>query len=102
MYNKVATDMNFVAREKEVTRMWKEKDIIRKSFHLRDGNPQFTFFDGPPTANGKPHIGHIETRGRSRSILAWTANPRSNSTGSNPSSRNARRAYGNTCMNGRR
>ena len=62
MYNKVATDMNFVAREKEVTRMWKEKDIIRKSFHLRDGNPQFTFFDGPPTANGKPHIGHIETR----------------------------------------
>ncbi|MCR4875700.1 MAG: isoleucine--tRNA ligase [Clostridiales bacterium] len=62
MYNKVSTDMNFVAREQEVTRMWKEKDIIRKSFHLRDGNPQFTFFDGPPTANGKPHIGHIETR----------------------------------------
>ncbi|MBQ9251341.1 MAG: isoleucine--tRNA ligase [Clostridia bacterium] len=62
MYNKVSTDMNFVAREQEVTKFWKEKDIIRKSFHLRDGNPQFTFFDGPPTANGKPHIGHIETR----------------------------------------
>ena len=62
MYNKVATDMNFVAREKKVSELWKEKDIIRKSFHLRDGNPQFTFFDGPPTANGKPHIGHIETR----------------------------------------
>ena len=62
MYNKVATDMNFVAREREVSEMWKEKDIVRKSFHLRDGNPQFTFFDGPPTANGKPHIGHIETR----------------------------------------
>ncbi len=62
MYNKVATDMRFVDREKEVSRLWKEKDIIRKSFHLRDGNPQFTFFDGPPTANGKPHIGHIETR----------------------------------------
>ena len=62
MYTKVSTDMNFVSREREVTRMWKEKDIIRKSFHLRDGNPQFTFFDGPPTANGKPHIGHIETR----------------------------------------
>ena len=62
MYRKVATDMNFVAREREVTELWKEKDIIRKSFHLRDGNPQFTFYDGPPTANGKPHIGHIETR----------------------------------------
>ena len=62
MYNKVSTDMNFVAREQEITRMWKEKDIVRKSFHLRDGAPQFTFFDGPPTANGKPHIGHIETR----------------------------------------
>ncbi len=62
MYNKVPTDMNFVSREREVAKMWKEKDIIRKSFRLRDGNPQFTFFDGPPTANGKPHIGHIETR----------------------------------------
>ena len=62
MYNKVATDMNFAAREKKMAEMWKEKDIIRKSFHHRDGNEQFTFFDGPPTANGKPHIGHIETR----------------------------------------
>ena len=62
MYHKVATDMNFVAREKQVTEMWKEKDIVRKSFHHRDGNEHFTFFDGPPTANGKPHIGHVETR----------------------------------------
>jgi len=62
MYNKVSTDMNFVAREREVSQLWKDKDIIRKSFHLRDGGDQFTFFDGPPTANGKPHIGHIETR----------------------------------------
>ena len=62
MYNKVATDMNFAAREKQTAAMWKEKDIIRKSFHHRDGNEQFTFFDGPPTANGKPHIGHVETR----------------------------------------
>ena len=62
MYNKVATDMNFAAREKQTAEMWKEKDIIRKSFHHRDGNEQFTFFDGPPTANGKPHIGHVETR----------------------------------------
>ncbi len=62
MYTKVATDMNFVAREKQVMDLWKEKDIIRKSFHHRDGCDHFTFFDGPPTANGKPHIGHIETR----------------------------------------
>ena len=62
MYNKVATDMNFPAREAEITRLWKEKDIIRKSFHHREGSETFTFFDGPPTANGKPHIGHIETR----------------------------------------
>ena len=62
MYNKVPTDMNFVSREKEVAELWKDKDIIRKSFHLRDGEENFTFFDGPPTANGKPHIGHVETR----------------------------------------
>ncbi|MGN0970951.1 MAG: isoleucine--tRNA ligase [Aristaeellaceae bacterium] len=62
MYNKVPTDMNFPAREAEITRFWKEKDIIRKSFRHREGGETFTFFDGPPTANGKPHIGHIETR----------------------------------------
>ncbi len=62
MYNKVATDMNFVSREKAIAEMWKQKDIIRKSFHHRDGCERFTFFDGPPTANGKPHIGHVETR----------------------------------------
>ena len=54
MYNKVSTDMNFVSREKAIAAMWKEKDIIRKSFHHRDGNEHFAFFDGPPTANGKP------------------------------------------------
>ena len=62
MYNKVATDMNFVSREKAIAEMWKKNDIIRKSFHHRDGSERFTFFDGPPTANGKPHIGHVETR----------------------------------------
>ena len=62
MYNKVPTDLNFVAREREVARLWKDKDVIRKSFDLRKGGEHFTFFDGPPTANGKPHIGHIETR----------------------------------------
>ncbi|MBO4471387.1 MAG: isoleucine--tRNA ligase, partial [Clostridia bacterium] len=62
MYNKVATDMNFVSREQAIAKLWNEKDIIRKSYHHRDGSERFTFFDGPPTANGKPHIGHIETR----------------------------------------
>ncbi len=62
MYNKVATDMNFVSREKAIAELWKKKDIVRKSYHHRDGAERFTFFDGPPTANGKPHIGHVETR----------------------------------------
>ena len=62
MYRKVSTDMNFVEREKEVLDFWKKEDIIRKSFHSHDGADRFTFFDGPPTANGRPHIGHIETR----------------------------------------
>ena len=62
MYNKVATDMNFVSRERKTAELWKEKDILHKFYHLRDGQEAYTFFDGPPTANGKPHIGHIETR----------------------------------------
>ena len=63
MYKKVTTDMNFAARELDVLKFWKEKDIVKKSFHARDNaESTFTFFDGPPTANGKPHIGHVETR----------------------------------------
>jgi len=62
MYQKVPTDMNFVAREKEVLEFWKNNDIISKSFHHRDGAKKYTFYDGPPTANGKPHIGHMLTR----------------------------------------
>ncbi len=63
MYQKVATDMKFPQREAEVVKLWKQKDIVRKSFARNQDNPDhFTFFDGPPTANGKPHIGHIETR----------------------------------------
>ena len=62
MYQKVSTDMNFAAREKEIMEFWKKEGIIEKSFHHRDGAERFTFFDGPPTANGRPHIGHIETR----------------------------------------
>ena len=62
MYDKVSSDMNFVEREKEVLSFWKENDIFGKSIKAREGCPGFTFYDGPPTANGKPHIGHILTR----------------------------------------
>ena len=62
MYQKVGTDLNFLPREKEVLAFWKENKIFEKSVELRKGAPAFTFFDGPPTANGKPHIGHILTR----------------------------------------
>ncbi len=62
MYRKVSTDMNYVEREKAVLDMWRKQDIIKKSFHHRDGCERFTFFDGPPTANGRPHVGHIESR----------------------------------------
>ncbi len=62
MYDKVSSDMNFVEREKEVLSFWKENDIFGKSVKAREGCPVFTFYDGPPTANGKPHIGHILTR----------------------------------------
>ena len=54
--------MRFTEREKEILSFWKENKIPQKSYHLRDGKENFTFFDGPPTANGKPHIGHVLTR----------------------------------------
>ncbi len=62
MYQKVSTDLNFVEREKEVERFWRENDIFKKSMENRKGCPTYTFYDGPPTANGKPHIGHVLTR----------------------------------------
>ncbi|MBR3928115.1 MAG: isoleucine--tRNA ligase [Clostridia bacterium] len=62
MFQKVSTDLDFLTREKEVLSFWKEKDIFKKSIDQREGSDVFTFYDGPPTANGKPHIGHIETR----------------------------------------
>ena len=62
MYKKVVTDMNFVEREKEVEKFWKDNDIFEKSMKEREGSPMYTFYDGPPTANGKPHIGHVLTR----------------------------------------
>ncbi|MEG3029650.1 MAG: isoleucine--tRNA ligase [Oscillospiraceae bacterium] len=62
MYKKVPTDLNFVAREKEVLEFWKENEIFEKSMAERKDCPTYTFYDGPPTANGKPHIGHVLTR----------------------------------------
>ena len=62
MYKKVSTDMNFVEREKEVEKFWADNNIFRKSMEEREGCPEYTFYDGPPTANGKPHIGHVLTR----------------------------------------
>ena len=62
MYHKVSTDLSSVEREKAITAFWKENDIFQKSMKNREGQENFTFFDGPPTANGKPHIGHVLTR----------------------------------------
>ena len=62
MYKKVELKEGFVGMEREVAKTWKEKDIIKKNFAMNEGKKYFTFYDGPPTANGKPHVGHIETR----------------------------------------
>ena len=62
MYNKVSTNMNFVEREKETEKFWRDNDIFRKSMENRKEGEVYTFYDGPPTANGKPHIGHVLTR----------------------------------------
>ena len=62
MYQKVPTDLNFVEREKEVEKFWRENDIFKKSMDNRKKGETYTFYDGPPTANGKPHIGHVLTR----------------------------------------
>ena len=62
MYNKVSTNLNFVEREKATEKFWKDNDIFRKSMENRKEGETYTFYDGPPTANGKPHIGHVLTR----------------------------------------
>ena len=62
MYEKVSTDLNFVDREKQVEKFWKDEKIFEKSIDSRKQGPTYTFYDGPPTANGKPHIGHVLTR----------------------------------------
>lgn len=62
MYKKVSTDLNFVDREKATEKFWEENHIFEKSMEQREGGSMYTFYDGPPTANGKPHIGHVLTR----------------------------------------
>jgi len=62
MYKKVSTSLNFVENELATEKFWKENEIFKKSVKEREGCPSYTFFDGPPTANGKPHIGHVLTR----------------------------------------
>ncbi len=62
MYNKVETNLNFVEREKQTEQFWKDQDIFKKSMENRKEGETYTFYDGPPTANGKPHIGHVLTR----------------------------------------
>ncbi|MBO7399173.1 MAG: class I tRNA ligase family protein, partial [Clostridia bacterium] len=62
MYKKVSSDLSFVDREKAIEKFWRDNRIFEKSIECREGHPVFTFYDGPPTANGKPHIGHVLTR----------------------------------------
>ncbi|MCT8975733.1 isoleucine--tRNA ligase [Clostridium sp. CX1] len=62
MYKKIDNSRSFVDMEKDVMKLWKERDVIKKNFDLNEDGEYFTFYDGPPTANGKPHIGHVLTR----------------------------------------
>ena len=62
VYEKVPTDLKFVEREREVEKFWKDNEIFQKSIDSRKEGETYTFYDGPPTANGKPHIGHVLTR----------------------------------------
>ena len=62
MYKEVSTNLNFVEREQETEKFWEENHIFEKSMEEREGHPEYVFYDGPPTANGKPHIGHLQTR----------------------------------------
>ena len=62
MYDKVSANRNVVESEKAVEKFWKDHDVFKKSMEIREGCPTYMFYDGPPTANGKPHIGHVLTR----------------------------------------
>ena len=122
MFNKVPTDLNFVSREKVTLDFWKENQIFEKSLNQRSKDNTYTFYDGPPTANGKPHIGHVLTRvikdmipryhamkgayvprkagwdthGLPVELEASTARSRSRSTASPPSSASVRNPFGST------
>ncbi|MCI8342583.1 MAG: isoleucine--tRNA ligase [Firmicutes bacterium] len=71
MYSKVSTNLDFVSREKSILDFWKKNEIFEKSTVLRNGGPKFTWYEGPPTANGKPHIGHVLTRSVKDIILRY-------------------------------
>ena len=62
LYEKVSTGMDFAHRERAVRKFWEENKVFERSIEMREGAPSYTFYDGPPTANGKPHIGHVLTR----------------------------------------
>ena len=61
-YQEVSTNLNFVEREEKTEKFWEENQTFEKSVKEREGHPSYVFYDGPPTANGKPHIGHLQTR----------------------------------------
>ncbi len=61
-YKEVSTNLDFVEREKKTEQFWRENRVFEKSMEIRKGEPSYTFYDGPPTANGRPHIGHLQTR----------------------------------------
>ena len=61
MYKQVDSNLNFVEREKGIEKFWADNGIFQKSIDSRKDGPTYTFYDGPPTANGMPHIGHVET-----------------------------------------
>ena len=62
MFEKIDAQYSVAASEKEVRQFWKENNVFEKSVEKNEGKPEFTFYDGPPTANGRPHVGHILTR----------------------------------------
>ena len=110
MYNKVDASLNFVEREKQVLKFWEENDIFQKSMDSRKEGETYTFYDGPPTANGKPHIGHVETRAikdmipryqTMRSFLVLMVRNRLKNTEWSLSLKNVRNLFGNTRVCGR-
>lgn len=71
MFKKVDTNMNFPEMEEKVLDFWKENDVFQKSIDIREGAPKFVFFEGPPTANGMPHPGHVLTRAIKDVVLRY-------------------------------